>query len=185
MPVDTPTEGRAKIERVDPDLVITIPVKRELAVTVFLAIFIGAWANGMILALGHLFDFEDLPTTIFLIVWSVGWSFVGGALIVGFLWTLVGREIVTLSPLALTIERGIWSLRRRRTYELGRVRNLRETASGTAPIWKSRLTMATFPGSGYFTFDYDDKTLHFGPFLEETEIEHILGQMRSHAHIRE
>lgn len=75
-------------------------------------------------------------------------------------WHLLGREVVTATPEALTIERFIIRRRSRRQYAPGRVVNLRAQPAGPV-MHRGRLVSA--PAA--LAFDYEGRTVRFGAGL--------------------
>jgi hypothetical protein len=130
-----PAKPKATITGTSSGCEIVVPPKRNWFITVFLGVWLCGWAMGEITVSRSLFftDF-DRGALLFTAVWLVFWT-IGGAFVAYiFLWSLVGRERVVLSPARLSIKRELLGFGRFREYELAQVSDLRVSPSTYNPF---------------------------------------------------
>jgi hypothetical protein len=88
-------------------------------------------------------------------------------------WHLVGREVVTATPVSLTIEHFIIRRRRTQQYSAGNVMNLRAQSAGHV-MRRGRPVRA----AAALAFDYDDKTVRFGGGLAGAQADAVVADLR-------
>lgn len=166
---------------------ITIPVRRNWFLIVFVAFWLGCWAWVMVgIPLGLLgmapafaVDQGQLGAVVFVVVWFVLWTLGGFFALLAWLWNLVGKEVVILTGSVLVIRRQIFGVGRSREYDAGQVRGLRCSPQVYEPWNFSWGSSAAFWGlGGVLAFDYGARTYRFGPGLDEAEAKMILGAIK-------
>lgn len=157
-------------------LAIRIPAKRNVFIVGFLTLWLCGWAVGEVTATIALFTSaqEEPGSAAFLLFWLCGWT-VGGALAICiWLWQINGCEVVTVSPIALSIRHDVLGFGRTKHYDVAEIRELR-----VAPLifnpFDFRSCMAFWGiGGGALAFDYGFKTYRFGGGVDEAEARVIL-----------
>lgn len=151
----TATPGsRALIERTPEGLVVTMRVPRVGCVTMFLGVWLTGWAFGEVTGIGALASQLSAPgpALAFAIIWIVGWT-AGGLAALSFLaLSIAGREIVTLTPQALSRRIEAFGIGRTTAYEPREVEGLRMMEDGKG-------------GTSFFGFDYRGRTVRMGSGL--------------------
>ncbi len=161
------------------NFVIRIPAKRNWFIVCFLLFWLCGWAAGEIAVFASLFFHQGKAPEPFLIIWLLGWT-IGGSLALFFvLWQLGGREVITISPVALVLQRELFgrALPRTRDYDLAAVCNVRLSPMAYNPMdFRSGLAFWGI-GSGWIAFDYGAGTFRFGAGVDEAEARTILEEI--------
>jgi len=172
-----PSKGRAKIIDLGDTLRIEIPMRSKnfvgLVVVLIFPLFLTGWLIGR--AVEGISAFRELNLLSRSESWTpqvlplVGWLIVQGVFIfalLGYIWLcllqrLVGREIITVSPVSLDIvSRPIGRLRR---YRLTEISNLRVLEKGSG---------------GIISFDYGASMVRFGLNLDPAEAQQIVALLK-------
>lgn len=186
MAVIEPAKPKAVVAETPSGLEITVPAKRNWFITLFLGFWLCGWAMGEIMVPAQFFS-PDLPPEIMLFTaaWLAAWTLGGGFAIYVFLWSLVGKERILLSPSHLSIKRDLLGWGRQREYELVHVHHLR-VAPSHHNLFDFRSSLQFWGiGGGLIAFDHGSATIRFGASLEEAEGQLIVDRMLSQANIRE
>lgn len=162
--------GRARFRAGDDRLEIVIPAARRIVGTLFLAVWLGAWAFGEALAIGLLLGGAG-GSSLFPLLWFGAWTLGGLVTLAAFVWTLAGREAVTVTPRELRVVRAMPLLRRGWSYDAGAVRDLRARPPLPGGSSRRRGVPAILSGRdlGSVAFDHGSGTAGFGIDLGERE----------------
>ena len=178
MVFEKPPSGRARVRDNGYTLEIIIPARKNLFVIIFLMAWMGGWLMGEIFALSELVSIifkppdEGLPAGIdlFLLFWLIGWT-IGGIAVFGFLaWMIIGREIITLTPEALSIGKRLFKIKRRKHYLLPDVKNLRLLPSYDTGFFNFSVLWQ----QPRLAFDFGMKTVKFAASIDEAEASSLL-----------
>lgn len=120
-----PKAGRAIVENRGNDLNIIIPTKKRIFITLFMVVWLGGWFMGECFAIRALFNGVPGGVNLFLLFWLCGWTLGGIYIIFAILWTLAGKEIITISRGMLRVERKIFGLGTDREYLISEIKNFR------------------------------------------------------------
>lgn len=189
-------------------LEITIPAARSRYIVAFLGVWLTGWALGEVMALAALVAMAlglpmgqgqviggTLPPSIFLTLWLAGWT-VGGILVMEILaWQLRGREGIRIDPngegLAVARLGGLLP-RRKRTFPLHQIRNLRYAPSNpmagfpfpSREALEAQLQWFGIAG-GAIAFDHPGGTARFGAQLSEMESRRLIKTIKEHYKIED
>ncbi|MEI8175246.1 MAG: hypothetical protein WCG78_00055 [Candidatus Omnitrophota bacterium] len=176
MSMIAPAPMRSVVSDVDGSLRIVIPSKKNWFAIIFLAIWLVGWTFAEFAvpsqimrsrASGHAPDY-------FIFVWMIAWT-IGGFFALGtWLWTLAGKEIVTLDGQYVRHRRDVFGIGKTDTYDAAQIRRLRVSAPVTA--WGGRDSGMQFWGmsGGWLAFDYGAQTRHVGAGIDESEAGELL-----------
>jgi hypothetical protein len=157
------TGRRATIEHLPEGLVVTMRVPRVGCVTLFLGFWLLGWVAGEVSGFTMLVSQISEPGFAlgFAIVWLTGWT-AGGLAALSFLaLSIAGREIVTLTPQAMT--------RRIEAFGIGRTTSyVPQEVEGLRVVEDSR------GGTPFFGFDYRGKTVRMGSGLSGDDAQRIV-----------
>lgn len=178
MAVVSPSSGRAKITDRGADLQIIIPSKKSFFLILFLTAWMGGWVMGENFAVRSLFHPKgESQLDYFLWFWLIGWTIGGAFALLGLLWLVAGREILTISNSRLVLERRIFALGTKREYEISSVKSIR--VNPNEGLYANRSAAGMFGiNSGSIAFDYGMKTVRFGA-VDEAEASHIIEQLKN------
>lgn len=187
----SPAPPRATVTEEPGGLRIVIPAWRHWLGIVFLGIWLPAWVvaevlfGGVLVAalVSLLIGWGEGPTsiggTLLLAAFLVPWTAAGLCTAVAWLWSVAGKDVVTVTDRGVTLKRDVWGRGPTRTYDVARVRALR-----VVPWWKYN-PWATwgyrrwmFPGGGPIALDHDGRTTRFGSGLHEAEARRIVARIR-------
>lgn len=172
-------KARSQIENTSDGLRITIPVKKNYFVILFLGFWLCGWVAGEVSALTELINGKGAADG-FLFFWLCAWTVGGIFAISTWLWNFKGKEIIIFTGVELQHIRQVAGLRWSKEYELASVRNLRGQAQMSSIIG-SRNPM-DFWGltGGSISFDYGHSTHRFGAQLDEAEANYIVSTIKQH-----
>ncbi len=188
MPVEPP-KPRYTVEDLEDTLQFTIPSRKYWFILIFIPFWLIMWAiaevmvagiliGGLVGALNGTIDRPGLIfPAIFLVVWLSAWT-VGGFLVVyAFLWQLVGKEILEVSPQSVTVRRRILGFNRSKEYLAEHISGLRVTPLPTTAFG---IRANGFWGmtAGPLTFDYGAKTFRVASGAEEAEAKQIIAAIQ-------
>ena len=165
---------RARKTRTSAGLEFSIPAKLHLFVLLFLFVWLAIWAVTAFFQARILLSTPNVSLVFFFIVWTLG-----GALGLYIqLWTIAGREIITLKSGILTIKHALFGWVRVREYDGRHISNLRvdpEPYDSEGP----RLS-AVYPfRTGPIAFEYGAKTIRFADGVSEAEAHDIVAELES------
>ncbi|HEY3898815.1 MAG TPA: hypothetical protein VGM54_09395 [Chthoniobacter sp.] len=155
---------------------ICIPARRNIFILAFLTLWLCGWLMGEITApIAFVKSAEKNPAAAgFLLIWISAWTLGGGFALLIWLWQVKGREIVTISPSALSIGRQIFGYGPVKHYDLSEIRDLRLAPFVYNPFdFRAGMAFWGF-GGGLIAFDYGYKTFRFGAGIDEAEARIIL-----------
>jgi hypothetical protein len=182
-----PGKPRSTVSDESDELRINIPARRHWLLVIFLAAWLCGWAVGEIAVLSSIVygvGSRNPPPPLFLVVWLIGWTVGGGFAIYAVLWQLIGKQVILVNPVALTIRDELGRPIRSRQFDLGQVRDLRASQVAYNP-WDYTSAMQVWGiGGGAIAFDYGAKTYRFGSGLDEAEAKHLVKQITQRFPIR-
>jgi hypothetical protein len=181
VPVVTPARPRSRVEESPTQLRATIPAARS-AFNLFFSVMILTMGLGLASTGWSLFTFavrrsrwDDLPFVLLgLLIPALG--------LLLLLWTLFGRETITLKRGWLVVRFEIFGLGRSREYDGGHVKDLRLALAPEAqggPVG----FMPGF-GMGAIAFDYGSRVVRFG-MIERPEAVSLLKRFRDSGFLAE
>jgi hypothetical protein len=178
--MEQPYAGRAIIENDFSQIRIIIPAKKNWLVIVFIAAWMGGWFFGFISVFGTMFDWNSTHTlNFFMLFWLVGWS-VGGLFAFRMLyWMIAGKEIITLEPGRLSIEKKGALFVRPKHFALSEVKNIRVQDDGLGSWPQYRRSNFNMSEGGMIRFDYGFKTVKFATGIDEAEAVYILDLLKA------
>jgi hypothetical protein len=157
-------------------LVVRIPSKRNIFILAFLTFWLCGWLGGEIMVPFTFFTGakKEPAALAFMVFWLCGWTVGGGFALYIWLWHIKGCELITISPIALSIKREVFGFGRSRHFEASEIRHLR-VAPFTYNPYDFRSSLAFWGiGGGALAFDYGFKTFRFGAGVDEAEARVIL-----------
>lgn len=180
-----PFRTSTKIETPPGKMIITIPARRTLITVVFLAFWLFMWTRGWNSAASQI---ADGHADAFLYIWITAWTFGGLLACLFVLWSIIGKEIVTLTTSQITVKRTIAFLSRKSVCDLNTVTNLGANGMNQTPegfhISSSHRSRNSAPSffsprrSGAITFDHGVHTIGFGLGLDDAEAKRIAEMIR-------
>ena len=184
--MEKPYTGRAIFNEDFDGAQITIPVKRNWFVVLFLGAWLGGWFMGEIFALGALLGIaltgsalKAGPASPFIFFWLAAWTVGGFFAFRFFLWNLFGKEIVTLGQGELKIEKKGVPFSKSKSYDLKEAKNFRvvdePNNSGFGTFQKR--DFSGLNNGGIIRFDYGMQTVKFGGGIDEAEANFILSKL--------
>jgi hypothetical protein len=179
----SPAKPKASIAESPRGLEVVVPARRSWFVPSFLGLWLCGWAAGEIAVSTQLLtSARDVGgARLFMLVWLAAWTLGGGFALYVFLWSLVGRERIVLTPSILSIQRELFGLGRLREYELIHVRDLRVSRDVYNPFDVRSGLQFWGIGGGAIAFDHGAGTVRFGAAIDEGEAKAIVERMRTHA----
>lgn len=159
---------------------VTLRARRNWPTILFLGFWLMAWAVGEIIV-GALFlrgvfatlrgqapNVGEGAGMLFMGVWLTFWTLGGGFALLVWLWSLAGREIITIDGEGLTIRRAVFGIGPARRYVAGYVDRLRLADESGA---------SSGPWGGGLAFDYGGDTIRFGAGLNPGEAREVLARI--------
>jgi hypothetical protein len=159
--------GRARFEDRGHTLRVVIPAQRPVLLLLFLLPWLAGWSVGeraLLEQVSQVNLWSSLAGAVVVLFLVGGWTFGGVYAAAMVLWTLFGREVITIDGRSLTIRREALRLGRTHRYDLVEVKNLRWIPSTDAPPSRR----APWEG-GLIAFDHGKKTVRFARPLEDAE----------------
>lgn len=175
-----PGLGRAQIEEQGLELKVIIPSKKNILIILFLCAWLGGWFMGEMFAIRELISGKALNgTRMFLVFWLCAWTIAGVFVILGILWNIAGKEIITLSHDRLKIERKAFDIGVNREYIISEIKNLRSLEIVNSPFYSSRNSWEFWGfGGGTIAFDYGMKTIRFARSIDQAEADYIIKKFK-------
>jgi hypothetical protein len=156
---------------------LAIPVRPNWIVLVIVPVWLTLWISGIVGAAGQLTSGRARGGEAgFFEVW-LAMALAGTmAVVYGWLWNAIGREVVSLRSGLLVIRREVAGIGLSREYGLADVRNLRVSVPPPdAGRWSSPLRFGRAPG--VIAFDHGARTVRFGEGLDESEASLVLDEL--------
>lgn len=173
---------RSRVEPAAGGVEVTMPSRRNYVFAALQLVWLGFWVYALVGIVPNIFDANgpNPSQTTFLVVWTVGWV-AGGCFVAAlFLWTVAGRERLTIGPDGVVLRREAAGIGRSRRFELRAVKALRivENAGESAPF-------GLFAGrgdpfgtrAGSLAFDYGAKTIRFGSGIDAAEAKYVISKI--------
>jgi len=113
--------GQADVRISLDGVAVTMPAPRLLIAMPFALIWLVGWIWAERVALGFLWGIMHLSFGmghIFMLLWLTAWTTAGAYVLYALLWWVVGREELTVTSAALSLDRCIGPFRRRRAFVL-------------------------------------------------------------------
>jgi len=172
MAVEKPEKGRAQVDEKGIFLQIIIPSKKNIFLILFLCGWFGFWSIPETDIIKELIqETKRQGFELFPFFWLMGWT-VGGVMVLWvIIWVVAGKEVITLSPLTIKIERKAYGVGLSKEYSLSEARNFRIQMGGESIY--SGLEAWGF-GGGRLAFDYELKTVKFASGIDEEEAIYLL-----------
>ncbi len=180
MSLVTPARSKAVLEQGTYGPRLVIPAPRRIGFALFICVWLGGWAWGLVSAVK---DLQDPGThgegRSFIALWLTLWILGGAWAVLTVLWTLMGREIITIEQGYLTVRQELFGLGRSRAYALQDVRDVRvrQPVGQWSGARSLQMPQPSFK-NGTIAFDYGARTYGFGCGLEEGEAKLILEELR-------
>ncbi len=170
---------RVSIEGRSDSLLISIPVIKRISIILFLVASLIVWFIGekILISLILVMPSQDSYRLYFLL-WFIAWTVVGFMIAIKLLWFIAGREVVTVSPLSIKIEKVYTGFRSGKDYSLETVKNLRMRPGFSANHHQGMIKGLFF--KGYAIFDYGRKTVTFLASTKTDEAEYVLDRVMEH-----
>ena len=174
-----PITGRSTVSDTLEGLRISIPSRKNVFMIAFLSLWLVGWGFGEVMVSGMLLrppPGSSAPV-VFMIVWLGMWTMGGAFCIYAVLWSLFGREVITLRGDVLSIRREVLAFGRTREYDLSQVRNLRVSPVPYNPFdFRAGLHFWGI-GGGIVAFDYGAGTVRFGAGVQEGEASDLVKRL--------
>jgi hypothetical protein len=178
-----PYTGRAIIQDHFTELIITIPTKKNWLAIFPVAIWLAFWGMAEVFAISALFNqFTFFPGLIFFLIWITFWTFGGVMAFKSLLWNLIGKEIITVDQVSLTIDKKGALLFKKRMYDINQVKSIRVQEDDTSNdgFFSRRRTDFGFAAyEGTIRFDYGLKTIKFAVEIDEAEAKFIIEELKN------
>lgn len=180
MRIQNPFQLNHKLQNFGNRLQITIPVRKNFLVILFLLFWLGGWYIGEVSALEMLANRRS-GADLFMLFWLGGWT-IGGLFAFGFIiWSLFGVEIVILKADALYISREIFGIGQRKKFLIHYISNVgltpeRHISNDEQEAWNLNK-------NGKIQFHYNPpnrpkKIIAFGQPLQSYEAQEILQEFK-------
>ena len=178
--MEQPYKGRAIINDNFIDLQIIIPVKENW----FIILLLGAWLCGWLI--GETAALEEVSgvlggnsVSFFIVFWLIAWTVGGFFAFRGFLWNLIGKEIITVGQNRLTIDKKGALFYKPKTYDLNEVKHVRIQDDNIGKgFFSGRNDSGTFNSGGTIRFDYGLQTVKFAGGIDEAEAKFIVDKLK-------
>ncbi len=171
---------RAKIEKSKDILLITVPSMKKISFIIFLVASSCVWILGEKVVVALILKMEVLQGfNIIFMLWFIVWTIMGFYLFLKLLWVIAGREIVTILPGTLKIEKAyIIGILRSREYLLEGVKDIQIVPNASLRHRRGVVYNTFF--KGYIKFNYGKKTIAFMSSVDEEEAGYILEQIKQY-----
>ncbi|HZY36137.1 MAG TPA: hypothetical protein VFE53_05785 [Mucilaginibacter sp.] len=179
--METLQQGRAIITETDNGLTIAIPAKKDGFVLFLVSIWFIACAAVLLCGPAKTLGTagNDAPEWLEL-VWMIGTVWFTFLCIATWWWSISGKEVITLTPDALTIDKK-GSVAKAEIYNLKEAKNFRSVPDPVKPgnFGTGRIARPwNFAAEGTIKFDYGQNTIKFGDRLSQAEGEIVLERLR-------
>jgi hypothetical protein len=176
--IEQPYSGRATITDNFSGIELIIPAKKNWFVVPFLCFWLIGWTVGIVMVSKTMFSVaKSGPPLLFLIVWTTMWTLGGCAVIYYLVWSLFGKEIITVGNGLLTITKKGAMFSKPKNYDLAYISNM---IAKEQPLYtQGRNNFRTMMNRGTICFEYGMKTIRFGDALDEAEARHIIELLRT------
>jgi hypothetical protein len=178
MKIEPVSGGRATIRDTGRLLEVIIPARRRIFLAIVLVLWLCGWAVGESMVLRQVISARTLRVPpAFLFAWLALWTLGGAFALFTLVWTMFGRERVTVTEQYLDLRREALMFGRGRRYDLSNVKDLRVRPAQSATVWLAGGGQFQSFGGGLIAFDYGARTVRFGASLDEAEAKQIVAQL--------
>lgn len=183
--METPVAGIASVTETVNGVEISIPARRNWFIIIFMGAWLGGWALGEAAAAGALFGIFDevpLPFKVFISFWLVAWTVGGAAAVRLLVWTLKGKEVITVTRGLLTLEKKGFLMGAPKMYDLEKATHFRvedKYANVNSPVNVRQFDLSGIIGGGTICFNYGMGTIKFAAGMEGVEAESLLKVLRA------
>ncbi|NQU54590.1 MAG: hypothetical protein HQ522_18875 [Bacteroidetes bacterium] len=180
--------GRTKIDFEGTKMTIQIPSKKNWFIILFLCVWVTGWFIGEKSAITSLINSDNIGIDTFMLVWLTGWTIGGAFAILVLLWTLAGRETLSIDKRIFQIDKGIKNfVFRTRKYDLKAVKNLELNPAQNKTSLFAQNNVGDFWGltGGKLRFDYGMKTIKFGIGIDEAEARYLIHEITNNGYYKE
>lgn len=177
--MEIPYSGNAIIDEDFTKTTVTIPVKKNYFLAIFLCFWLCGWCGGVVAALTMIMHAGI--ASLFIIGWLAAWMFGGLFVLRTIVWNLAGKEIIAVGQGVLEIEKKNMLFMKPKTYDLREVKRLRvrDDQPYLNSVFGQRSNLTTLGKGGTIMFDYGMKTIRFGAGLHEAEATKILEKLKN------
>lgn len=172
-------QRRADIGRLTNSLIINVRSMKNIPLIVFLVASSGVWVLGEKIIVSLILEMSVLQgyTFIFLL-WFIGWTVAGFYIFLKLAWVVTGREVITISPDILKIEKRYIGIRRSKEYILKEIQDIQLEPNEALRHRRGIIHSVFF--KGFIRFNYRYKTIAFMNSVEEDEAVYILEQIKQY-----
>ena len=157
------------LPKIEPgDVFRILPFKRSYPVSIVLGVFLIGFSAPLfsvaeMMGMGPTDDLFTLVTTLFTVMWMMGWSVGVAVLALLFVGSLLGRESLHMKPGELTIRIELLGVGRARTFTGAKINDLCrvEPAAGAQAAWRGP----------HLVFDYAGEEIDFGSNIDARRAE--------------
>ncbi len=161
-------------------LKITMPVKRNWFVIIFLCAWLGGWFMGENSAIDQVLN-SDVPLSenLFILFWLIGWTIGGIFAFTSLLWMLIGEEDLFFTYESLTVVKNLFEILKPKKFIITEVKNFR--ISTRNKMFDNKLNFSSLSSGkfGIIAFDYGAKTIKLGTSIDEAEARMLIEKIRS------
>jgi len=186
--IEQPYIGRAKIDFDGFKMKIQIPSKKNWFIILFLSAWLVGWYFGESSVIKELISNDNIGVNSFMLFWLAGWTIGGAFAFVVLLWTLIGRETISIDRSIIQIDKGIldFGIRSKR-YELKSLKKLELNPGQNITTLFAQKNVGDFWGltGGKLRFDYGLKTIKFGIGIDEAEARYLIDEIKKKGYYKE
>ena len=176
MVVEKPEKGRAQVDEKGVFIYIIIPSRKNIFLVLFLCGWFGFWSIPETDIIKDLVQgTQSKGFEIFPLFWLMAWTVMGAMVLSVIIGVMAGKEVITLSPSMIKIERKAYGVGLSKEYFLSEVRNFRTQMSGESMDYGLE---AWGFGGGRLAFDYELKTVKFASGIDESEAAYLLDRLK-------
>jgi len=172
---------RSRVESAGGGTEVTMPSRRNYVFAALQIVWLGFWVYALVAIVPPMFHTtgRNSPPMLFFVIWTVGWIAGGCFVFALFLWTIAGRERMTITPDGVSLRREAVGVGRTRHFELRAVKGLRvvDNAGNSVPFAGFGRGDPFGSRSGSLAFDYGAKTIRFGSGVDAAEAKYILSKI--------
>jgi hypothetical protein len=173
--------GRASIYENYNGITITIPSVKNWFLIVFIGFILSVWSLGILIAMISAIINGGIPAFAVLLMFCFWLAFMTIPLRV-FLWTVMGKEIISFENDVLTIDKKWLLFYKAKSYDLNEAVNFRvqeDPLTGIMPFGMRPFGVFRMGNSGTIRFDYGFQTIKFADSLDEAEANYILETLKN------
>ncbi len=180
--IERPKSGRAIIKQDFNRLSIEIPAKQNWFVIIFLCIWLCGWYMGEVNAISMLSATDTtLLANAFTVFWLTGWTVGGLWVFTTLLWTLSGKEIISVQGPVLTIQQVVFGIGRKKQYDIQSIKNIKVISQPDEGAWDNSKSASFMNSTGIIQFDYGMKNISFSRSIDEVEGRMIVEKLKANS----